>query len=299
MTPFVALYLALGAAAIGATAVVRWWIARGPVGEPHHERIGPEEAAYLNGGRRLATYAAVGKLRRCGAIGTRPDGALDRTGPMPMASTALDNALWTAAGLHRRVSDLARERSVGRALDDVRSGLESAGLLPSTRRRWLSRLAAILVLPVLALGAVHVLRAAEADRPFAWVVAISFVLVYWLVWSLNRTPGSTLAARRTLEALRSRHHHLAPGQAPSYATYDASAAAMGVALFGAPALRQVAPEFATKQEVRRSWAGTWLSTGPTGAVGFGSASCGGYGADSGGGSSGGGGGCGGGGGGGS
>ncbi|GIF67813.1 hypothetical protein Ais01nite_58480 [Asanoa ishikariensis] len=292
MTSFIALYLALGVVAIGSTALARHWISRGPLSEAHHERIGPQEAAYLNGGPKLAMFAALGGLRRAGAIGTRPDGSLAQASPLPIGSTPLDNALYDAAGMHRRVRDLIGHAWVARALVELRRGLESTGLLPSTRRRRLYRLAALLVLPVLVVGAVHISRAHDAGRPFAWVVVISLALVYWLVWSLNRAPTSTRAGRRTLDELRSRHHHLEPLNSPSYRTYDASAAAMGIALFGKRSLSQVDPKLAADKGVSRI--GLETAIGPIGAVGFGTASCGDYGSGS---SSGGGGGCGGGGGG--
>jgi uncharacterized membrane protein YgcG len=86
--------------------------------------------------------------------------------------------------------------------------------------------------------------------------------------------------------LRARYSYLAPASSPSYATYGANDAALGVALFGASTLYAMDPDFATEAEVQRA---------ASGAVGS-SSSCGGSSSsgDGGGGSScGGGGGCGG------
>ncbi len=303
---FAILYLVLGAAAVGAIALVRFRVARGPVDEPHHERIDPQQVAYLNGGPRLALVAALGGLRRAGAIGTRPDHGLAQAGPMPMGSTPLDTAVYNAAGMHRRVRDLREDTWVASALEDLRAGLERSGLIPSDAQRRRCRLAALLVLPVLALGAARIQSGVENDRPIGWLVLISLALVGALVWGLRRPPTSTRAGRQAVEQLQFRHHHLAPEHAPSYATYDASHAAMGIALYGASSLYFVDPDFAADAEIQRTVADTLV--GPTGAVGAyggghdagslgcggGSSSCGGGGSSCGGG---GGGGCGGGGGG--
>lgn len=120
---FLAIFVAAAAVVvIGSTVHRAWLFARRR--SPGDDRLGPVEAAYLNGGDRLAVYTSLGGLRGAGAIGTGPDKLLAATGPMPAGATGLDQAVYNAAGKRLRVRDLQRDPWVVGALGDLRRGLE-------------------------------------------------------------------------------------------------------------------------------------------------------------------------------
>lgn len=95
-------------------------------------QLTPEQAAYLNGGERLAVYASLGKLRAAGSVGTSAQGrTLVTTGPLPAGATRLDHAVHNAAGQRIRPRDLATHQWVRAALHDIRRQLEHVGLAPT------------------------------------------------------------------------------------------------------------------------------------------------------------------------
>ncbi|MEV4617288.1 TIGR04222 domain-containing membrane protein [Asanoa sp. NPDC049573] len=288
---FLGLYVALALAAIVATAIVRSLLARGHTGPG--PRLTPDQVAFLNGGPQLTTYAALGGLRRAGAIGANPDRTLVPTGPLPAGSTALDTAVYNAAGKRLRTRDLTGDPWVSSTLDDIRAGLERAGLLLSRGQRGQSRLAALLLLPVIVLGGARISAGMANERPVGFLTVLVLVTVVWMLLSLARAKTRTRAGTSALASLRTENQHLSPGQSPSYATYGAGAAAMGIALFGASTLYMVDPAFAAEAEINRAVTGSGSSSGGS-SCGSGS-SCGGGSSCSGGSSCGGGGGCGGGG----
>jgi hypothetical protein len=85
-----------------------------------------------------------------------------------------------------------------------------------------------------------------------------------------------------MSSVRQSYQHLSPGQSPSYATYGAAGAAMGVALYGAASLYTMDPAFAAEAEIQRISASGGTS-GSSSSCGSGSSSCGGGGGGCGGG----------------
>ncbi|MEV4617289.1 TIGR04222 domain-containing membrane protein [Asanoa sp. NPDC049573] len=246
-------YVALAATAVLATRWVRAAIRRGGT-TPDLDGLDPRRLAFLAGGRRLAVYAALAALRRAEAIGARPGRGPRATGPVPADAGALDRAVHAAAGPGTRVARLSGDASVQRALDDLRRGLEGDRLLVSRGRAWGYRAAALILLPVIALGGVRIAAGARAHRPADILILLVTVSSCWLIASLlSRAPWRTRAGDTAVLRLRARHAHLGPDHHPSYATYDAATAAMGVALFGASALFLLDPALAVAAEVR--WTG--------------------------------------------
>jgi uncharacterized membrane protein YgcG len=82
------------------------------------------------------------------------------------------------------------------------------------------------------------------------LVAIVIAVVVTLIM-LTRKRRATHAADNGLRAVRKQHEYLAPHQSPSFATYGATGAAMGVALYGTAALYTMDPAFAAEAEVQR------------------------------------------------
>ena len=277
---FLGLYLALAVAAIVATAIVRSLLARGHTGPG--QRLTPEQVAFLNGGMQLTTYTALGGLRRAGAIGANPDRTLLPTGPLPAGSTPLDTAVYNAAGKRLRTRDLTGDPWVSSALDDIRAGLERGGLLLSRGQRVRSWLAALLLLPVVLLGGARISAGMANDRPVNVLTILVIVTIVWMLFSLARAKTRTKAGTSALASMRMENQHLSPGQSPSYATYGAGAAAMGIALFGASTLYMVDPAFAAEAEINRAVSGSPGSSS-NGSSCSGGSSCGGGGGGGGGG----------------
>jgi uncharacterized protein (TIGR04222 family) len=257
--------------------------------------LGPQQVAYLGGGDKIAVYTAIAGLRAAGAIGSDADRTLQPTGPLPGGVTPLDTAVYHAAGRRMRSRDVASEQWVGAALEQLRSGLESAGLATTAAQRSIARLWAVPAGILVGVGVLRIIAGWRNDRPVGFLVpltAFALILTFTLV-AKSRTTR-TRAATKAIAELRRQHAYLAPREAPSYATYGASGAAMGVALFGAASLYAMDPAFAAEAEIQRIGAGGTTSgfSGGDGSYGGGD---GGGGSCGGGSSCGGGGGCGGGG----
>jgi uncharacterized protein (TIGR04222 family) len=171
-----------------------------------------------------------------------------------------------AAGLGTPVPQLSGDPAAQRALGDLRLGLERDRLLVSRARAWAYRAAALILLPVIAFGGVRVAAGTRADRPTGILILLLVASACWLIVSLLASaPWRTAAGDKAVLRLRSRHSHLAPVHQPSYATYDAATAAMGVALFGASAMFLLDPTFAVAAEA--TWTvGIATEFGPPGGV---------------------------------
>ncbi|HWH02038.1 MAG TPA: TIGR04222 domain-containing membrane protein [Pilimelia sp.] len=250
---FLMIFVGLGAALVAVAVLHRWALLRGL--RARALDVDPQQAAYLVGGDQRAAYAALAALRVAGAVGVGPDGALQQTGPLPAGATALDQAVHHAAGNQARARALTSDMFVRQALDQHRDHLERAGLLPTGAQRVPARLWPLLMLALLAIGLARVLSGLANDRPVGYLVLAMLVLAVVTVVMLVRAPRRTAASDRVLATLRQRHRHLAPAYRPSYTTYGAAGAAMGVALFGTDALWAMDPAFAAEADVGQHTAG--------------------------------------------
>jgi uncharacterized protein (TIGR04222 family) len=253
---------------------------------PRTGELAPQQAAYLNGGERLAIYTALGGLRAAGAIGTADDKTLVQMSAMPAGATPLDAAVYNAAGNRIAAAALPRDPWVAEALGRLRDGLEAAGLATTAAQRRTVRLWALAGMGLAAVGVLRLIAGVANDRPVEFLVlAISAVVILW-AFLVTRVRQETRTGRAALEELRSRHAYLAPDSSPAYATYGASGAAMGVALYGTPTLFAMDPAFAAQAGIQREAAGSatsgGYSSGGGGSCGSGS-SCGGGGSSCGGG----------------
>jgi uncharacterized protein (TIGR04222 family) len=254
--------------------------------------MGPQQAAYLNGGPRIALYSSLAGLRAAGVIGSGgTTGALVTTGPKPLGLTPLDNAVYDLAHRHTRTRDLGADPLVHSALERLRSGLEDAGWAVPEARRTGVRMWGLAALFLAGVGVVRVLAGLANGRPVGYLVLALVATVAAAAYLLLRVPVTTRAGRAAVRRLRGEQAHLAPANSPALATYGAAGAAMGVALFGGAALWAMDPAFAAEAEIQRQAA---AASGYSGGTVTGGGSCGG-GSSGGGSSCGGGGGCGGGG----
>jgi uncharacterized protein (TIGR04222 family) len=281
---FLALYLLTVFAVLVLSGIHRWVLFRGQ-SSTGYEHVGPQQAAYLNGGEQLAVYSSLGGLRRAGAVGVHSDRTLAPTGPLPAGVTPLDQAVYNAAGKRILARTLRGDPWVASALTQLREGLERSALALTPAQRRTARTWAAVMAAVLVLGVARLFAGIANGRPVGFLF-FALVFAFLCTLLLLRVPFRTRAGSAALSALRAQHSYLSPRQSPAYATYGAAAAGMGVALFGAASLYALDPTFAAEAEVQRNLA----SSGSSGYTGDGGgSSC------SGGSSCGGGGGCGGGG----
>jgi uncharacterized protein (TIGR04222 family) len=259
------------------------------------ERLGPQQIAYLNGGDRQAVYTALGGLRAAGAIGSGPDRTVVQTGPLPGGVTPLDTAVYNAAGRRVRARDIGSDPWATAATDQLREGLENAGLARTAAQRRAARLWAIAGAALVGLGIARLIAGIDNGKPVGFLVpSVLLAAVVTIAMLVIPSGTPTRAATRGMAELRRRHQYLSPKQSPSYATYGAAGAAMGVALFGAASLYAMDPAFAAEAEIQRAnAAASWAGGGVSGGDGGGSSCGGGGGGCGGGGGGGGGGGCGG------
>ncbi|OJF12106.1 TIGR04222 domain-containing membrane protein [Couchioplanes caeruleus] len=246
--------------------------------------LGPQQIAYLNGGDKLAVYASLAGLRAAGAIRSSAGRNLAQSGPMPAGVTPLDTAVYNAAGRRIRAREVFTDAWVRSALGQLRDGLEQSGLAVSAAKARAARSWMFAGLALILLGAARLYAGFAGDKPIGFLV-VALIPAVILTIALGRvTRRRTYGASKAMGELRRRHDHLSPRQSPSYATYGAAGAAMGVALFGAATLYTMDPAFAAEAEIQRAAAsgGTsgWTSTSSCGSsssssCGGGSSSCGG------------------------
>ncbi|MDY7088914.1 MAG: TIGR04222 domain-containing membrane protein [Actinomycetota bacterium] len=251
------------------------------------DSLGPQQVAYLNGGDRLAVYSSLGGLRAAGAIGTGAGRTLVQTGPLPAGVTPLDSAIHNAAARGVRSRDLHDDQWVASALEQLRDHLERNGLAVSAGRTREARLWALGGVALVVVGIARIVAGASNNKPVLFMIFATIAAFILTLTLLRGRRYATDAANRSMRDLRRKHDHLAPRHNPSYATYGATGAAMGVALYGGAALYSMDPAFAAEAEVQRI-AATGGASGSSGDGGSssscsGSSSCGGGGGCGGGG----------------
>jgi uncharacterized protein (TIGR04222 family) len=284
-TTFLIYYIATMAAIVLFAVIHRRVLFRGPR-DVRVDALNPQQVAYLNGGDRLAVYAALGGLRAAGSIANGPGRTLVQTGPLPLGVTALDNAIHNAAFRGESIRGLRDDQLVMSALQQLRDTLERLGLAVSPQQIREARVWGFVAGAITLLGIARLVTGVANDKPVLYLFLCLVVSAFITIALLRVRRHATNAANRALQTLRRSHQYLGPQQSPSYATYGVTSAAMGVALFGAGSLYFIDPVFAAEAEARQFTAG---ATGDGGATGGAAAtSC------SGGSSCGGGGGCGGG-----
>ena len=284
---FLAYFIGAAVAVVVLSAIHRKILFRGDR-SARVDDLGAQQVAYLNGGDRLAVYASLGGLRAAGLIGSGPGKTLTQSAALPGGVTPLDAAVHNAAGRQVRTRDVLDDQWVRSALDQLREGLERRGLAVPRSAVRTARLWAYAAGALVLVGVLRLIAGVRNDKPVGFLVPVLFVAVIALIVTGRRAARrSTAAADRGLRDLRKRHDHLAPANSPAYATYGASGAAMGVALFGATSLYTMDPAFAAEADIQR------ITASGGGGGDFSSSSCSSGSSCSGGSSCGGGGGCGG------
>jgi uncharacterized protein (TIGR04222 family) len=238
----------------------------------------PDELAYLNGGPSMAVYSSLAGLRTAGAVSVGTSSELMVSGGLPPGATRLDHALHDAASRQASARQVRHHSVVVRALDEVRDGLIRAGWLLDDDQRTRARLGGWLMVGLAGLGVVRIVAGMSNDRPVGYLIALVVVSVaaaVGLLWVPRH--ARTSAGRRVLRQARQAHRHLRPTEAPAWSTYGFTGAALGVALYGAPALWAGDPDLARRAGLNRPGAGSDSGGGGggSGCSGGGGGGCGG------------------------
>ena len=213
---------------------------------------GAAELAYLNGGESTVMYSSLAGLRAAGAVAVGSLGELTVTGALPAGATRLDHAIHEAARRHVAGRALRTDPGVGNALQEILDGLIRAGWVLDDEQRARARLGAWLMLGLAGVGAVRLVAGILNDRPIGFLAAL-IVATVLAGLALRAVPRNarTAVGRRLLAKTRRTNRHLRPNQAPAWATYGATGAALGVALYGTEALWAADPVFASDAGLAR------------------------------------------------
>ena len=250
------------------------------------------EAALLTGGRSRVVVGSIASLRAAELVtaGLRGTLATAVSSP-PTGLSRVDYAVFDAASRRLSTTALEREPRVSAEVDEIERSAVAAGWYADDAVRKRARRGGWLLLILAGFGVTRIVVGASAGFPVGYLVALTVVtLVASLI--MLAVPRVTSAGHTAINHLRLTNSHLAPANSPSYATYGALGAALGVGLFGTSVLYASEPAFAADAGIATDPHRRW--TGNGGAAGDGG---GGGGYDGGGSSGGGGSGCGGGGGG--
>jgi uncharacterized protein (TIGR04222 family) len=246
---FVLIYLALVGAGFLLAVGLRLSATRSGAKQPGR-RPTPAEAALLADGPDRAVYAAVAGLRATGVIGVE-GGRLTAAGPLPAGASQLDGAVYEAVRRGIAPKAMGADPLVAAALTEVQASAERAGWLldPGQTRR--ARLGAVPLLALVLLGAARIVAGLDNGRPILFISLATVVALVLGLAFLSTAPRVSAAGRAALVELRSHSTHLSPVLTPSWTTYGATGAALGVAIYGTAALWAADPDFAATADVPR------------------------------------------------
>jgi uncharacterized protein (TIGR04222 family) len=202
------------------------------------------EAATMLGGRDRAVHASLAGLRASKLIYDDKQGYIAAVDTTPPSATRLDQAVLDAVRRRVSVRSLRSDAQVYSAAAEVEEAAVRAGWMLEPAERVRARLGALLLLGLVALGVVRIVAGVNNERPVGFLIALTVLTAIAAVVFFVTVPRMTRSGRAALAEVRTRNRHLDPRQSPSWATYGATGAAMGVAIYGAAALWAADPAFA-------------------------------------------------------
>jgi uncharacterized protein (TIGR04222 family) len=241
------LYLFLGAVATGAAVATRLWL-RGFFVHSTADPLDPYELAYLAGGGRLATFAALAELRVRDTIRLHPAvlplHRLQTTGRVPDPTAApLVRSLWAQidAGVEEGVQLYHGDR-VTEAVEQVGVRLRQHGLLLSERR--LAVVRSLAAVPA-AIGAVGLVAVGSATQAGGYALSVLGCLALTATMALRAGSSRTAVGARILARARAEHPRLALlRRLTAWRRLPPDSAATAVALFGVDVLRTIDADLA-------------------------------------------------------
>lgn len=233
----------------------------------------PDDLAFLNGGPELAVYAALSSMRMQDGV-TLFGGIVTAAGPPPAGASELARAIHQVSTKPVHRAALPIQPRVLAVLDASADRLVRAGLLVSEAGRQQLRRIALGMLAVLVLGVARLVDGAAGGHPVGLLMTELALVVMGTIVLFAARPRRTRLGDLVLGELKATRHELAPASHPDWTVYGASAAALGVALYGVPALWASDPAMATELAAQRGTAGGG-NGGSGGGCGGGCGGCGG------------------------
>jgi uncharacterized protein (TIGR04222 family) len=200
----------------------------------------PYAIAYLSGGPERTLMAVVASMWVAGTVvahgaEVRAEGRLDGT------ASELERAIHLSAATPLRWDYLEADPTVFRGLEQLRRGLEDAGLLLSAEQQrrikrtgWWMVALAVLGLPVATTAGVDKVTAG------CWLILALFVAGVLIV----HAPRHSRRGTAMMQALCARYAALAPHMEPDWTAYGPAWAGVAVGIFGASTLSAMSPDFA-------------------------------------------------------
>jgi uncharacterized protein (TIGR04222 family) len=234
-------------------------------GRPLHGVPPVYELACLCGGRSHAVAASIVALHSGGTIAAAEHGKVKVIAPASEVLDPLDQAVLHAIGdLGTRVRDIPSNPAVRRQLEAIEGNLIAKGQLPTAAEQTLYRWSAnvLWLMVFVALVRFGFDTANGEDRgPFLdgsnILLLLTFPVIGFNAWLMDisqtvppgRAPRLTREGKKTVAAALGRNRTLNPSMSPSWKTYGARKAVLGVALFGGPALAGIDPAFVAASDV--------------------------------------------------
>ncbi|WP_103380064.1 TIGR04222 domain-containing membrane protein, partial [Pseudonocardia dioxanivorans] len=246
-------------------------------GRPPADLTGtPYDAAYLNGGADLAVYAALSSMRVDGTIETAGRGNVVAVGALLPGADELERAIHATATSPVGRGRLRYHEYVAAALAAIERRLTAEGLLVTDDERRGVRQAGAWMLLVAGLGLARLVAGVANGKPVTFLVLATLGAAVVGVVLMARVPRRTPLGDATVSAMRAQHHRLSPANRPDWIANGATAAALGVGVFGMSALWASDPAFADELAAQKlaSSGGGW-SGGDSGSSYGGGAGCGG------------------------
>ncbi|MBV8881890.1 MAG: TIGR04222 domain-containing membrane protein [Planctomycetaceae bacterium] len=248
----------------------------------NEEELHPYEAAYLAGGARRATDAALASLVAREILGATPSRRrIRREGLLPADAHPLEASLYEAAGVEPGSETASLHRAGAAALERIRSRLVSFGLwVPSYRNRLAVAVPLVAMAALACFGLAKIDVGLERQRPVGYLVLLVLVSVAAAVPLFGRPLRRTRRGDRALRQLKRSYRELQanPAGEDGAAVPDLS---MAVALFGVSALSgDRGVELRAALQAPTVPTAFWAGCGGSGGAG---ASCGGGGGGGGGG----------------
>jgi uncharacterized protein (TIGR04222 family) len=241
---FLQIFLVLFPSLTAACLVFRWLMA-GPFGDhPSHEPdLDPLEVAYLAGGAKSATDAAITSLVHRGALTVRGSSPprLELAGTFPDDSSRLETAVHAAVNLTGEAAIRDVRKAAAPSAAYLAKRLEQYEYLLDPMRRAVCYAVPVVVMSgLLMFGASKIVIGINRDRPVVFLLLICFAVIGALFGFAVKSPHRTRRGTRFLARLKDEHAALyaTASVAPSRMSY--ADIALAYALYG-PAVLSMGP----------------------------------------------------------
>lgn len=270
---FLVLYVVLLVVTVGVALALRQRARRWAGSAPTQRELDPYEVAYLSSGAQQMALTAVDGLSQGRGLVVGRNRKLE-CGGTPSAWHPVEHAALQEVQRRGSIAPgrLAHALSARPEVQQVALRLQAEGLVLPPSARAAARTAALVYLPLLALGTARAIRGVALERPIGFLVLLLLLTVGLAAVTLV-SPRLSRAGDAALAELRRRHAALKTAASTGRTLLAPQDAALAVGLFGVVAV--------TNPLVRTAFTPSY-SGGGDGGGGDGGSSCGGGGCGGGG-----------------